>query len=191
MRATVGPSACHAAARHSGSGTELRPADDPVARLAPAQHQRPSLVSASFAGRGRNFKIGHQPARRKRIAMRPLPWLCLSLAGGVGPARELVPRHAGLYAGAKQRRGRAEHLRHVRQPPPDPRPPRGSPNDRVKVTASPSREPALRRPLRGPEAVVRARGYLPSGGGRASQPALKDPTPIRTAIRFLTQPAVP
>src|SRR5262249_34586260 len=121
--------------------------------------------------------------------LRPLPD-GRAPSGRAENAREPVRRHAGQHAGAEQRRGRSEQLQHVRQTPPDPRPPSGSPNPRVKVTAGQSRAPALRWPRHGPEAVVRARGQLPGGSGRPRQPTLENPTSARTAVRLLTQPAV-
>ena len=89
-------------------------------------------------------------------------------------AREPVPRQAGQDAGAEQRRRGAEQVEHLRQPSPDPRPPRGGPHHPGDVAAGQARDPTLGRPLRGPEAVVRARGELPGGGGRPGQAMLED-----------------
>ena len=150
------------------------------------------IASTSSAVSGLDIEVGRHPARRPRTAaIRPLPEQRDPPAACVGLAREPVPRQAGQDAGAEQRRRGAEQVEHLLQPSPHPRLPRGGPHHPGDVTAGQSRDPTLRRPLHGPEAVVRARGEPPGGGGRPGQATLEDATSTRTAVRRpLPQPAV-
>ena len=109
----------------------------------------------------------------------------------VGLARESVPRQAGQDAGAEQRRRGAEQVENLHQTPPDPRPPCADPHHPGDVAAGQSRDPPREWPLCGPEAVVRARGEIPGGGGCLGQGMLVHPASTGPEARRLApQPAV-
>src|SRR5262245_3478832 len=100
MRATVEPSAGSEAARRTGPGTELRPANDPVPRLGLSSAPVAVTRFGFLCPRRTGIKFGQPPARRYRTAVRPLPGRRIPPVAGVVTARERIPRHTGQHAEA-------------------------------------------------------------------------------------------
>src|SRR5271166_1889398 len=149
------------------------------------------LGSTDSVRGGFDIEIGYRRWLRPQAAMRPLAESRESPAAHAGRTSEPVPRQAGQDAGAEQRRGGAEQVENLRQTLPDPRPPCADPHHPGEVAAGQSRDPPREWTLRDPEAVVRACGEIPGGGGRLGQGMLECPASTRPgARRFAPQPVV-